>query len=116
MCKESVREDALVIARNILSGNNNCGTLKLAVESGNAQYFAAAAEPVLGVRHDEIAVLRRQFLAMSEQNNRLRFGLELLVQNLVPEPGKPVMTMAVTHEMKTAIEAVLGRAMPWDTG
>lgn len=109
-------EDAMTIARNILSGRNACGTLRSAVDRGDHAYFAAAAEAVLKVRSDELGYTGEQRDLALKEAEKLRFALELVVQNLIPEPDKPVMTMAVTRAMQTAIESALGRGMPWDAG
>lgn len=114
---EIFKEDALMIARNILSGVNACGTLRKAVEAGDTKYFAAAAEAVLKVKREEAEHLRSQRDKALREAGKHRFALELLLQNLVPVRDVPGgMTMIMTGNVKTIVEKTLGRALRWDSG
>lgn len=111
-------EDAMMIARNILSGNNSCELLQKAVAVADVNYFAAAAEPVLKVKREEIAHVRGQRDKASSEAESLRFALEVLVQNLVPviSPHPGGMLLPHNSEIRLMLENALGRPLTWESG
>lgn len=108
----------MMIARNILSGNNVCGTLQKAVTAADHSYFAAAAEPILKVKRDEIEHVREQRDKARSEAEKFRFALELMVQNLIPirSPPHDGMMLAHNNNIRALLEKTLGRPIPWDTG
>ena len=108
-------EEALLIARNILSGNNACETLPKAAAANDASYFAAAAEPVLAVRRDEFQQVRKQRDTALKEVEKLRFALESVVQNLSPARSPPgAMFLPNARSLRPLLEKALKRRLPWD--
>ena len=68
--------------RNIMSGNNACGTLAKAVANGNADYFRQMLRPVIDVFEQEAAELRRQRTEALHDAETKRFALEFIASNL----------------------------------
>lgn len=116
--EQTFGEDAMMIARNILSGKNACGTLQGAVDGGDHAYFAAAAEAVLRVRREEIGYAREQRDRALKEAEKIRFALELVVQNLVPVRSPPPggMFLPKNDNIHSTLENALNRAISWDTG
>lgn len=73
---------AKIIAKNILSGNNSCGTLASAAATGNSKFFEKCAEGVVGVLVEERDQARRDALQNSSGTGADRFALEFIAQNL----------------------------------
>ena len=86
------RETAIV--RNIMSGNNACGTLKKAMADDAAlePFLRGMVRPVLRVCADEAAHRDREIAALSLDNEKKRRALDALAAN-VPIPAGPVMDL-----------------------
>lgn len=83
--------------RNILSGNNGCGTLANAAMQGNAEYFAKAIQPVVDTYEQELAEVRQQRDYANRVIEMKRFALEMVVSNITLPEGP------VKEAVKTAI-------------
>lgn len=116
--EQTFKEDAMMVARNILSGKNACGTLQTAVDKGDAIYFAAAADAVLRVKREEIEHARVQRDTALKDVEKYRFALELVLQNLVPARSPPDgdMLLPRNDNIRSILEKTLGRALAWDSG
>lgn len=115
--EHTFKEDAMMVARNILSGKNACGTLQLAVDRGDAAYFAAAADAVLRVKREEIEHVREQRDKARKDAEKYRFALELLVQNMIPAgPPASGMLLPENGNVRAILEKTLGRTLSWDSG
>lgn len=112
------KEDAMMVARNILSGKNACGTLQRAVDNSDAGYFAAAADAVLRVKREEVDHARRQRDTVLKEAEKYRFALEVVVQNLVPARSPPTgdMLLPRNDNVRSILEKALGRSFSWDSG
>lgn len=71
-----------IIARNILSGQNACGTLQNAIVNNDRKYFEEAAKPVVGVIMDERNMARMEALRQSAMGNDVKGALEMVAQNI----------------------------------
>ena len=110
-------QDALMVARNILSGNNACGALQKAVTNGDAGYFAAAAEAALKVRREEIEQVRSQRGQALREVEKYRFALELLAQNAVKPFGESgELLVPLDKNLAALLEKTLGRRIFADSG
>jgi hypothetical protein len=87
---------------NIMSGDNECGTLANAAYKGDRDYFRKMLMPVLAVYEHEAAELRRQRDYAGKDAEAKRFALEFIAQNLGG-------TVQITEP--AIIEAVM-RALP----
>lgn len=79
---DAADRDAKLAAGNILSGNNGCGTLAMAVENGESDYFVAAIKPILAVRHAELVQAREDAISRAERITALERVLEFVAQNI----------------------------------
>lgn len=86
--------------RNILSGNNNCGTLKNAVDTGNGTYFYNAIAPIAAVYASELEDMTKQRNELSIDNERKRFALESIISNMSP------------NDFPDSVARVIMQAMP----
>lgn len=104
---------AKVIADNIMSGNNACGTLLAAVERQDAAYFVTMALPVVETLLQQLSQEQSLRTELSVKNESLRFALELLVQNMTSTPNDPAtLLVRKTDDTQKAVETALGRALP----
>lgn len=71
-----------MIARNILSGRNACGTLEHATGVGDSKYFEKAAEGVISALLEERSSLWNQMRNSIQGETDIRGVLELVGQNL----------------------------------
>lgn len=85
--------------RNILSGNNGCGTLARAAMDGDREYFSLAVRPVVDAYEQELAATRQQRDYANRDNEIKRFALETVVSNLtLPEgPVKDAVKRALPN-------------------
>ena len=75
------REDAIV--RSILSGNNACGTLDKALQTGALEDFLRGMiRPTLHVCAAEYGEMVKERNELSADNEAKRFALEFVVSNL----------------------------------
>jgi hypothetical protein len=88
--------------RNIMSGDNNCGTLANAALNGDGDYFRRMIAPVIDVYEREAAELRQLRDAASRDAEDKRFALEFIAQNL---GGSVLIT-------EPAIIAAIRKALP----
>jgi len=109
----SGEEYATIIARNILSGKNRCGTLQNAVEAGDVKYFTNAAKPVVDTLLSQVH--QAEFLQRTQgmRIERLRYALEILVQNLYRPPGKEFLALNMDKAISAAIDIALERQVDW---
>jgi hypothetical protein len=108
-------EDAMMIAGNILSGDNACGSLQKAVATADPLYFAAAAEAVLKAGRAELENARNQREEAAKMADQYRFVVELLVQNLYQAgPSPDVLGITVNGQITACLEKALGRKMFWN--
>lgn len=73
--------------RNIMSGDNTCGTLATAAYNGDHEYFRRAIRPIVDAYDGEIAALRQQRDAALADATDKRFALEAVVANLAIPDG-----------------------------
>lgn len=85
--------------RNILAGDNACGTLANAVQRRDADYFRRAVEPVVRAYEEEAADLRKQRALLLKDVENKRFALEMVVSNFPHLPP----------QIADAVNAALGR-------
>lgn len=115
--ERTLKEDTMMIARNILSGNNACQTLRKAVDGNDVAYFAAAADAVLRVKREEIEHVREQRDMARNDVEKYRFALEIVVQNMIPAgPHSSGMLLPENGNIHTILEKTLGRTLSWNTG
>lgn len=107
-------EEAMMIARNILSGANACGTLRKAADRRDAAYFAAAAEVVLKAGREENSHLRAERDAVLKELEAMRFALETVMQNLTPIRSPPGMFLPRNDRIRSLVERILGRSLAWE--
>ena len=113
--EHELSEEARLVAANILSGANACGTLRKAAEGLDAGYFAAAAEPVLRAGREELAYARLQRDNANRRAEALRFALEALAQNAVRE-GSGRRLVVLNGTILPILERSLGRRLFDDSG
>ena len=89
------------VVRNIISGDNVCGTLANAVQKRDADYFRRAVAPVIRVYEEEAAAIRRQRDAASADAEGKRQTLEMVASNLAIH----------NPDVKAAVERALGRRL-----
>lgn len=68
--------------RNIMSGDNACGTLANAAYNNDHDYFRRAIAPVVNAYEQEAADLRRQRDDILKDAEAKRYALEFIAQNL----------------------------------
>lgn len=109
------REYAEIIARNILAGKNSCGTLQNAVAANDTKFFVNASMPVIEALLDQLAQEQNLRLRISNQNERLRFALESMVQNLHQQQGSPpnIVSLQLDRFITNAVEDALARQINW---
>ncbi len=93
-----IQERVETVVRNIMSGDNGCGTLAHAVQTGDRGYFRRCVRPVLDVYESEAASLRAQRQEALDLSEKRRQALEYLVSNLAIPPA-----------MRATVEPALGR-------
>jgi hypothetical protein len=74
---------------NIMSGDNNCGTLANAALNGDSDYFRDKIRPVVAVYEQEAEDLRQQRDAANRDVELKRFALESILSNM-DIPAGPV--------------------------
>ena len=78
----TIEERQGAIIRGIMSGDNACGTLKHAIDSGNGPAFLGSKiTPTLQVYEDEAQQLRSDRDAFSRQAEVYRQALEYIASN-----------------------------------
>lgn len=82
MLTKEGKERTEMIVRNIMSGDNNCGTLATAVANGGTDYFYNAAVPVIAAYDAELADIRKQRDDALKAVENLRFHMEGIASNL----------------------------------
>lgn len=88
------REDTII--RNIMSGQNGCGTLAAAAMNGDDEYFRRCVMPILDAYEQEAAALRQQRQEALETAEKRRQALEYAVSNLaIPAAMKPMLATAL---------------------
>lgn len=108
------RDYAEIIARNVLSGKNACRTLENAVAAADPQYFTTAAMPVVEALLGQLAQEQSQRAQLSIQNEKLRFALESLVQNLHrPHGVTDHVVLQLDQFIRKAAEGALDRQITW---
>lgn len=90
---DTVTDRVETAVRNIMSGSNACGTLKAAVEKGNADYFREMIEPILQVYEDEADDLRKQRDDALVDAEAKRQALEIILSNVTID--NPVVLSAI---------------------
>lgn len=96
---ENVMEERIeTVVRNIMSGDNGCGTLAHAAQTGDRGYFRRCVRPVLDVYESEADALRAQRREALDLSEKRRQALEYLVANLAIPPA-----------MRAVVEPALGR-------
>lgn len=83
----TLNERLEMAVRNIMSGNNACGTLAKAVQNGDASYFAKMLEPIFRVYEDENAAACALRDAALRDAEAKRFALESILANVPNIPG-----------------------------
>lgn len=83
--------------RNIMSGNQDCGTLANAALNGDGDYFRQMVKPVVDIYEQEAAELRRQRDSALHDAESKRFALEMVASNVSSLPSS----------VKAAIEKAL---------
>jgi hypothetical protein len=98
---EAADRDARLVAGNILSGKNGCGTLENAVAAGDAEYFIAAAMPVFATRHSELAQARSDALEQAQKATAMARALEFVAQNIgrVVTIGEPAIIAEISKAL-----------------
>lgn len=67
--------------RNILSGDNACGTLANAVQKRDASYFWRAVAPLAQAYEEEAAAIAAQRQAALDEAGKCRYALEIIIAN-----------------------------------
>lgn len=81
-----LKERIETTVRNIMSGNNECGTLSDAVVAGDGEFFRRMVYPSLYIYDQELHDMRNQRDKYSKAEEEKRQALEYVVQN-IPAPG-----------------------------
>lgn len=68
--------------RNIMSGDNVCGTLANAAYNNDHEYFRRAIAPVVDAYEEEAAALAKQRDDALKDIEAKRFALEFIAQNI----------------------------------
>ncbi len=114
MSQFSAEEYAWAIARNILSGNNTCGTLQKAIERNDSTYFIKMAIPVIDALVSQLRQAETERDKTNAANSQTRFLLETIVQNLFPSQEDPsVLSIQKTETLEIMLKDVLGRDIHW---
>jgi hypothetical protein len=96
-----VAERTATIVRNIVSGNNACGTLIDAQGRLNTAFVAEAVRPAVQVCIEEANMLRRDNDALRRDIEAKRFALEFIAANL--DGSVKIADPAITDAIKRAL-------------
>lgn len=80
---------------NIMSGNNECGTLEDAVKNQSASYFAQMVAPALEVYDEELKTIIEQRDEALKDAEVKRYALETIVANIDLSGANTVITDAI---------------------
>ena len=95
MLGDNVLRDRVATAvRNILSGNQACGTLDKAAQAGDAAYFEKMIAPVMATYAAEMRELRMQRDAILELSEQRRQALAFVESNGRPPPDLHQLALA----------------------
>lgn len=84
---EQILTDRIAAAVNsIMSGNNDCGTLRDAVAKGDRMFFEQMIRPAMMAYAEEAVQLRQQRDAALRDVEAKRFALECVISNAVTLP------------------------------
>ncbi len=78
----NAKERVETAVRNILSGNNGCGTLAKAAAEADATYFERAIMPVVEAYEEELKAEKIQRARLLKEIEQKRFALEMVISNL----------------------------------
>lgn len=84
---DTKEERVETVVRNIMSGDNVCGTLANAALNSDTDYFRRAVQPVVDVYESEASLLRKQRDDALRDAEAKRFALESILSNMAIPPG-----------------------------
>ncbi len=114
MTQFSVKEYTQTLVRNILSGNNVCGSLRKAVEKMDPDYFEKMAAPVVERLVSQITQAESERDKANSARSQAQFALETFVQNLSSRPeDQNILLIRKTETLRKIVEDALGRNILW---